>query len=148
MEAEDRVGAYDVQSRRAALLSPESQARHEPAAGKSVGRRYPQRLLAAISLDSGDGCGERFKPVANNRKQTRSSLCQHQRPRPTTEKRLPAISLEQSYLMTDRRRRHAKLVRRLLEAHVPCRCLERAQLNEGRKLRHVLIVDEAHSSAA
>src|SRR5262245_39214126 len=60
---------------------------------------------------------------------------------------MAAIALEQTDLMADRRRRNTELVCGLLEAHVPRRGLEGAQLDKGWKLSHAARVDEIHSSA-
>ena len=60
----------------------------------------------------------------------------------------PAIALQQSDLMADRRRRHAELGRGLLEAQMPRRGVKGAQLDEGRQLLHAGSVDEIRSSSA
>src|SRR5215471_17095603 len=50
-QIDDAVGADHVEWRIGTRLAPARQARHEPAAGKSIGRRHAQRRSLAVAPD-------------------------------------------------------------------------------------------------
>jgi len=136
VKVEDSVRADYFEGDTGVLFSPSWKTGHQPAAGKSVRRRDAQGRVFAVRSYRGEGGTKRLETIANNREKQRSGLGKLEWAGVAAEEAASTITLEQSNLMADRRRRDAQFGRGLLKAHMAPRCFKGAQLDEGRQLLH------------
>src|SRR5215831_18167580 len=125
---------------------PPGQSRYQPSAGKGIRTCHSQARVTDPRGGGRNRAGEHVEAAPDHWKKPFAGTCQFKGPRTTTKERLTTNVLKEPDLVADCGRRHAKFVRRLTEAHVPCGSLEGAKGSQRRKLSHCESVGEFNSS--
>jgi hypothetical protein len=106
---------------------PFRQSWHQPSTGKGVRTCDSQPFLTDAWRSRRDRTGECVETTSDYWKQSFAGRCECNGPRTSTKERLTANVLEYADLVADRGRRHAELIGRLSEAHMPRSGLEGAK---------------------
>ena len=118
-QIEHGIGPDHFQRDFGVSLPPLRQARNQPPAGEGIRGRDPRGRCSVPVRYRCDCSGEGIKAVPQNRKQPFAGRLSTKRPRTPAKQGSSADVFQQSDLMADRRRRHAKLCCGPLEAQMP-----------------------------